>query len=222
MSKGNTDTNRVKNINSYTTLMKLLYNYITPDDGYFKLFKTDCNVGYHDVYDDISSYVYDCDGFSINSRNTGLFTNDREKVGKSLCSEWKYTPPRYIYQSFTPLLHRLLDIVQPLYDKHRLRDAIVNVYGEGDFISYHKDYHASKKEPCSIVFSFEYVDSEEHTMEFYRTTGPDWCTKKDKSETREDFTIRLPHQSVGLMVGMQRKYVHAIRPGNKRISVVFR
>lgn len=202
--------------------MKLLYNYNTRDDGYFKLYKTDCNFSYKDVYDDICNYVYDCDGFSINSRNTGLFSIDREKIGKPLCSEWKYTPPRYIYQPFTPILYRLLDIVQPLYSGYKLEDAIVNVYDEGDFISHHKDYHASKREPCSIVFSFEYDDKEEHVMEFYRTIGEDWSTRKDKSESREEFTISLPHQSVGVMVGMQRKYVHAIKPGKKRISVVFR
>ena len=59
-------------------------------------------------------------------------------------------------------------------------------------------------------------------MEFYRTVGDQWSTKKDKSENREEFTIPLPHQSIGIMVGMQRNYVHAIRPGKKRISVVFR
>ena len=181
-----------------------------------------CSVGYIDVLRDVQDYVYDCDGFSVNSRNTGLFTNDREKVGSPLCKEWKYIPPRYIYQPFTPLLERLLDIVQPLYNGYELSDAIVNVYDEGDFISYHKDYHASKREPCSIVFSFEYDESESHVMEFYRTTGGDWSTRKDRGEEREEFTISLPHQSVGLMVGMQRNYVHAIRPGKKRISVVFR
>ena len=202
--------------------MKLLESYETKDDGYFKLYKLDCSVGYIDVLRDVQDCVYDCDGFSVNSRNTGLFTNDREKVGSPLCKEWNYIPPRYIYQPFTPLLERLLDIVQPLYNGYELSDAIVNVYDEGDFISYHKDYHASKREPCSIVFSFEYDESESHVMEFYRTTGGDWSTRKDRSEEREEFTISLPHQSVGLMVGMQRNYVHAIRPGKKRISVVFR
>lgn len=202
--------------------MQLLHSYKSDDDGYFKLFKVNCDINYDDVYDDVRSYVYDCDGFSINSRNTGLFSIDREKIGKPLCNEWRYTPPRYIYQSFTPILYRLLDIVQPLYCEREMKDAIVNVYDEGDFISYHKDYHASKKEPCSIVFSFEYDESEEHVMEFYRTTGEDWSTRKERGEKREEFIIRLPHQSVGVMVGMQRKYVHAIRPGKKRISVVFR
>ena len=59
-------------------------------------------------------------------------------------------------------------------------------------------------------------------MEFYRTTGGDRSTRKERGDEREEFTISLPHQSVGLMVGMQRNYVHAIRPGKKRISVVFR
>ena len=202
--------------------MELLQHHKTPDDGYFKLYKIDCDISYKDVLDDIKNYVYDCDGFSINSRNTGLFTTKREKIGKPLCEDWKYIPIRYIYQSFTPMLKRLLNIVQDLYKERSFSDAIVNVYNEGDFIAHHKDYHANNKQPCSVVFSFECDEKNEHIMEFYRTVGDQWSTKKDKSENREEFTIPLPHQSIGIMVGMQRNYVHAIRPGKKRISVVFR
>ena len=202
--------------------MELLHHHETPDDGYFKLYKIDCDISYKDVLEDIKNYVYDCDGFSINSRNTGLFTIKREKIGKPLCKDWKYIPTRYIYQSFTPMLTRLLNIVQDLYQERSFSDAIVNVYSEGDFIAHHKDYHASKKQPCSVVFSFECDENNEHIMEFYRTIGDQWSTKKDKTENREEFTIPLPHQSIGIMVGMQRNYVHAIRPGYKRISVVFR
>lgn len=202
--------------------MELLHHHETPDDGYFKLYKVNCDISYKQLLEDVNNYVYDCDGFSINSRNTGLFTIKREKIGQPLCKEWKYIPTRYIYQSFTPMLRRLLNIVQDLYQERTFTDAIVNVYNEGDFIAHHKDYHASNKQPCSVVFSFECDERNQHIMEFYRTIGDQWSTKKDKSENREEFTIPLPHQSIGIMVGMQRNYVHAIRPGKKRISVVFR
>tara|TARA_B100000161_G_C33479211_1_gene381720 strand:+ start:292 stop:900 length:609 start_codon:yes stop_codon:yes gene_type:complete len=202
--------------------MEIIYSYETPDDGYFKLFKVDCNIEYGDIYNDIKDYVYDCDGFSINSRNSGLFTNDREKVGQPLCREWGYIPERYIYQPFTPLLKKLLNIVQPIYKSYHFKDAIVNVYNDGDFISYHKDYHPNIENPCSVVFSFEYDEEDHHVMEFYRTTGDDNSKKKERGDKREQFYIILPHKSIGLMVGMQKKYVHSIKPGNKRISVVFR
>ena len=202
--------------------MELLHFYETPDDGYFKLFKTECKISYTQILNDISNYVYDCDGFSINSRNTGLFTTNKHKVGKPLCSDWKYIPIRYIYQTFTPILYTLLDIVQGLYQERTFTDAIVNVYNDGDFIAHHKDFHELDHQPCSVVFSFEEHENEEHIMEFYRTIGDKWSTKKDRSDKGEAFTISLPHQSIGIMVGMQRNYVHAIRPGKKRISIVFR
>lgn len=115
-----------------------------------------------------------------------------------------------------------MNIVQELYKERVFTDAIVNVYDEGDFIAHHKDYYATDVEPCSAVFSFESDENEEHIMEFYRTIGDQWSTRKDKTKNREEFTISLPHQSLSIMVGMQRNYVHAIRPGKKRISVVFR
>ena len=202
--------------------MQPIYSYETPDDGYFKLFEAVCGIEYDDIYNDIKEYVYDCDGFSVNSRNSGLFTNDREKVGEPLCRDWGYIPERYIYQPFTPLLNKLLNIVQPVHNTYTFKDAIVNMYGEGDFISYHKDYHPDNKDPCSVVFSFEYDVSENHVMEFYRTTGDDNSKKKERGDKREQFSVVLPHKSVGLMVGMQKKYVHSIKPGKKRISVVFR
>jgi hypothetical protein len=202
--------------------MELVHSYKSVDDGYFKLFKTDCNIKYKDVYDDINKYVYKCDGLSINSRNIGLFTLDKDKIGKPFCLKWKHTPNRYIYQPFTPMLEKLHSIIMPLYDNHDLTDAIVNVYDEGDFITYHKDYHSVEREPCSIVFSFEYDETEHHIMEFYRTTGEDWSMKKDKSKNREEFSIILPNHSISVMVGLQRKYAHSIKPGRKRISVVFR
>ena len=202
--------------------MELIHSYKSVDDGYFKLFMTNCNIIYKDVYEDVYKYVYKSDIETVNSRNVGLFTNDKSKIGESFCLKWKHTPTRYIYQSFTPMLERLLDIVSPLYDKHTLTDAIVNVYDEGDFISYHKDYHSVEREPCSIVFSFEQDENESHTMDFYRTTGENWSMKKDKGKNREEFSIKLPNHSISVMVGMQRKYAHSVKPGKKRISVVFR
>ena len=202
--------------------MELLHSYKSVDDGFFMLFKSDCNINYKDVYDDINKYVYNCDGENVNSRNIGLFTLNKDKIGKPFCLKWKHTPNRYIYQTFTPMLKELLEIVTPLYSAHTLTDAIVNVYDEGDFISYHKDYHSVDQEPCSIVFSFEQDENEVHTMDFYRTTGEDWSMKKDKGKTREEFSITLPNLSISVMVGMQRKYTHSIKPGKKRISVVFR
>lgn len=198
--------------------MKLIQSYESKDDGYFKLFKFDCNIHYKEIYDSLDNYVYNDD--TANSRNIGLFTNDKSKIGKSFCLKWKHTPKRYIYQPFLPMLDTILTIANPL--KRHFTDAIVNVYKDGDFISYHKDYHDEEKEPCSVVFSFEQDEKEEHIMEFYRTNGENWSTKKEKGEEREEFTISLPNHSLGLMVGMQKKYVHAVKPGKKRISIVFR
>lgn len=198
--------------------MKLIQSYESKDDGYFKLFKFECNIHYKEIYDSLDNYVYNDD--TANSRNIGLFTNDKSKIGKSFCLKWKHTPKRYIYQPFLPMLDTILTIANPL--KRHFTDAIVNVYKDGDFISYHKDYHDEEKEPCSVVFSFEQDEKEQHIMEFYRTTGENWSTKKEKGEKREEFTISLPNHSLGLMVGMQKKYVHAVKPGKKRISIVFR
>lgn len=203
--------------------MELIQSYTSIDDGYFKLFKSNCNINYKDVYDDINKYVYNCDRLHVNSRHIGLFTLDNSKINQPFCLKWKHTPNRYIYQPFTPMLLKLHLVIQSLYDKHFLTDAIVNVYDDGDFIAYHKDYHSAyNREPCSVVFSFEYDENENHIMEFYRTIGEDWSIKKDKSKYREEFSITLPNNSIGVMVGMQRKYVHSIKPGKKRISVVFR
>lgn len=201
--------------------MELIYNY-TSDDGYFNLFNTNFNINYKDVYDDVKEYVYNCDSETVNSRNIGLFSTDKDKIGQPFCLKWKHTPTRYIYQPFTPMLEMLLAIVKPLYEIHDLTDAIVNVYDEGDFISYHKDYHSVEREPCSIVFSFEQDEKEVHIMEFYRTTGENWSMKKDKGKNREEFSITIPNLSISVMVGMQRKYAHSIKPGKRRISVVFR
>lgn len=198
--------------------MKLIQSYESKDDGYFKLFKFECNIHYKEIYDSLDNYVYNDD--TANSRNIGLFTNDKSKIGKSFCLKWNHTPKRYIYQPFLPMLDTILTIANPL--KRHFTDAIVNVYKDGDFISYHKDYHDEEKEPCSVVFSFEQDEKEQHIMEFYRTTGENWSTKKEKGKEREEFTISLPNHSLGLMVGMQKKYVHAVKPGKKRISIVFR
>ena len=202
--------------------MTLIYHHETPDDGYFKLFKTQLDIAYSDMYNDIFTFLYDCDGFSVNKRYTGIFTVNNSKVGAPMCPNWNYTPERYIFQPFTPMLYKLLEKAKNIYQKHKFTDAIVNLYNEGDFIAHHKDYHSDNHIPCSLVCSFEEEENQQHIMEFYRTIGDQWSTRKDKSETREEFTIPLPHQSFGLMVGMQRHYVHAIKPGKKRISVVFR
>jgi hypothetical protein len=203
-------------------MYKPIYIYKSVDDGYVKLYNSDCDFSYIDIYNDIHKYVYDCDNVFINRRKIGLFTLDKNKLEQPFCLRWKHTPNRYIYQPFTNVLKKLLEKVNNYYNKYKLTDAIVNVYDEGDFIAFHKDYHSLEREPCSIVFSFEYDENEQHIMEFYRTRGENWSIKKDKSGKREEFSLKLPNKSVLLMVGMQKKYVHSIKPGKKRISVVFR
>ena len=51
-------------------------------------------------------------GFSINSETLDFLQLKEDRT--TIMQEWKYIPTRYIYQSFTPMLRRLLNIVQDL------------------------------------------------------------------------------------------------------------
>jgi alkylated DNA repair dioxygenase AlkB len=198
-----------------------MYRHETPDDGSFSLYHLTTDITYIDLFDRLCDCVYKGDGFSVNRRSSGIFTVCAEKVGKPFCDKWNYTPRRYIYQQFNPLLEQLRNDVQML-TPYRLTDAIVNIYGEGDFIAYHKDYHEEGNTPISIVCSFEADVGESHTMEFYRTLDEPKTNKKDRSTEGYTLKILIPDRSVSIMEGMQRRYVHMIHPGKARISVVFR
>ena len=69
--------------------------------------------------------------------------------------------------------------------------------------------------------SFELNVSNTHILEFYRTLGDD-TARKDRTSKGYNLHIPLPDRSIGLMVGMQKKYVHMVHPGGKRVSVIFR
>ena len=199
-----------------------MYTHITPDDGSFTLHKLETDLTYGEIFDRFQGRVFEGDGFSINRRQSGLFTTCPEKVGQSFCADWLYKPKRYVYQPFYPLLDKLCADVERLTPNRRFTEAIVNVYGEGDFIAYHKDYHEPDTTPFSVVCSFEAEPGESHTLEFYRTLDEPATTRKDRSADGYTLQIPLPDRSVGVMDGMQRRYVHMVHPGKARISVVFR
>lgn len=202
--------------------MNLLYSHYTPDDGYFELYKTAFPFSYENILQCVQNKVSDCNGYSVNSRHSALFTSITEDIDTPFCEEWKYTPNRYIYQKMPDTLLKLMDISQKMFPNHILREAIVNVYSDGDFIAYHKDYHKNNRTPVSIMCSFEFDPSCYHILEFYRTLDDPQTTKKDRSS--EGYSLRIPlvDQSIAIMVGMQRRYVHCVHSGKKRVSVVFR
>tara|TARA_B100001094_G_scaffold325825_1_gene380829 strand:+ start:189 stop:797 length:609 start_codon:yes stop_codon:yes gene_type:complete len=202
--------------------MSLVYSHITPDDGYFKLYNTEFPYQYDTLYKNIKNNVYHCDGYSVNSRHSGIFTTISENVGNPFCKDWEYIPQRYVYQEMPVILKELMVIAQNICRHHKLTEAIVNVYGHGDFIAYHKDYHEENKKPIAVMCSFEQDKDTTHTLEFYRTLDDPKTTRKDRSDEGYSLFIPLKNNSVAIMDGMQRRYVHALHPGKKRISVVFR
>jgi len=203
-------------------IMTLLYSHNTPDDGYFKLYKTILPFSYDIILENIKNKVFDCNGYSVNSRHSGLFTSEQEQIGKSFCDEWEYVPKRYVYQEMPDILVTLMEIAQKTFPERKLREAIVNVYGKGDFIAYHKDYHKDNVTPVSVMCSFECDPASNHILEFYRTLDDPQTTRKDRSSSGYSLYIPLVDNSIAIMVGMQRRYVHSLHPGNKRISIVFR
>lgn len=202
--------------------MRLLYAHNTPDDGYFRLYGKKLPFSYDFILGKIQNNVFDCNGYSVNSRHSAIFTCVEEQVGRPFCDEWDYVPKRYIYQKMPGVLVELMEIAQESFPERKLREAIVNVYGKGDFIAYHKDYHKDNNMPVSVMCSFEYDASSEHILEFYRTLDDPRTTRKDRSCEGYSLHIPLVNHSIAVMFGMQRRYVHALHPGNKRISVVFR
>lgn len=198
-----------------------MYHHTTPDDGSFTLHSLDTDTTYGEIFNRFQGRLFKGDGFSVNQRSSGLFTTCPEKVGRPFCADWQYQPKRYIYQPFDPLLEKLRGDVQRL-TPHRLTEAIVNLYAEGDFIAYHKDYHDPSTTPFSVVCSFEAEAGESHILEFYRTQDNPKTTKKDRSAEGYTLQIALPDKTAGIMEGMQRRYVHMVHPGKARISVVFR
>ena len=198
-----------------------MYSHVTPDDGSFTLHPLTTNLTYKDILEHFRDKLYKGDGFSVNQRRSGLFTSCVDKIGRPFCADWNYTPKRYIYQPFDSLLETLRSDIQH-FTPHTFTEAIVNVYGEGDFIAYHKDYHEKNVSPISVVCSFEENADENHILEFYRTLNDPKTTKKDRSIEGYTLRIPLPNRSAGLMEGMQRRYVHMVHPGKSRISIVFR
>jgi hypothetical protein len=199
----------------------------TPDDGYISLYSLSNKIPKYDlIYDKLSSFVYGCNGYSVNKRRSGLFTLEKEKVGAPLCNEWQFVPDRYIYQPFHELLidlrkHVLQLNVVPAHET--LTDAIVNFYEAGDFIAFHKDYHSERATlPVACILSFEKNKDAQHSLEFYRTTGDkDAPARKERGKNAHAFKVTLPDRSIAVMVGMQKRYVHAVEPGPARISIVF-
>ena len=72
--------------------MKLIHHHETPDDGYFKLYKVECAISYKQLLEDVNNYVYDCDGFSINSRNNCkiVLPFNQTWSSNSICHFWIY------------------------------------------------------------------------------------------------------------------------------------
>lgn len=202
--------------------MKLLYSHNTPDDGYFKLYQSSFPFSYKNILENVKHKVFSCNGYSVNNRHSAVFSCDSEQIGNPFCDEWNYVPQRYIYQKMPKIILELMIIAQKSFPERNLREAIINVYGEGDFIAYHKDYHKDDTTPVSVMCSFEYDTSSNHTLEFYRTLDDPETTRKDRSSEGYSLFIPISHNSIAVMVGMQRRYVHSLHPGNKRISVVFR
>lgn len=202
--------------------MTLIYSHITPDDGYFKLYTKNMSFTYDTIYENTKDSVYHCDGYSVNSRHSGIFTSNPSKLGKSFCESWDFVPKRYIYQEMPDLLLELMEVAQTVCTVRKLTEAIVNIYGVGDFIAYHKDYHEENSVPVAVMCSFEEDPQSTHTLEFYRTQDDPKTTRKDRTSEGYSLFVSLTNNSIALMVGMQKRYVHAVQPGKKRISIVFR
>lgn len=206
--------------------MTLNYFRETHDDGKISIYNISTPFNYHYIMSNIENHLHDCNGYSINNRQSAIFSTNQNKIGKPLSDDWLLVPPRYRYQKFIPILHELHNEILKLNiipDAALLTDAFVNLYGDGDFIAFHKDHHdEDNNTPIACILSFEKFPEEHHILQFYRTLGDKYApTKKDRGLNKESFDIKLPNSSLTIMEGMQKKYVHGVKPGKPRISIVF-
>ena len=206
--------------------MELLYFRETPDDGDISIYKIKSLFNYNKILSESENKLFSCNGYSKNNRKSGVFTLDKNKINQPLSNKWKIVPERYKYQPFIPILDSLLkEIINLKFLKSPdlITDAFINLYGKNDFIAFHKDEHDfDNKNPIAVILSFEKYSNNCHVMQFYRTLGNlDATCKKDKSNNKEEFDVILPNSSLAIMNGMQNKYVHSVKPGEERISIVF-
>lgn len=206
--------------------MTLLSFRETHDDGVISIYKFHSKFNYLSLFSKLHTSLFDCNGYTTNKRKSAVFTLQIDKIGKPLSDDWLLVPPRYVYQKFNPTLTELRNEIlnsNLIPNSEYLTDAFVNLYNDGDFIAFHKDHHVDDNiNPTACILSFEENENEYHVIQFYRTIGDKYApTKKEKGINKEEFELILPNSSLAIMVGMQKKYVHAIKPGNKRISIVF-
>ena len=206
--------------------MTLLSFRETHDDGVISVYKIYSKFNYSSLFSKLNKSLFHCNGYTTNKRKSAVFTIQNDKIGKPLSDDWLLVPPRYIYQPFNPILIDLRNEIlnsNLVPNSELLTDAFVNIYNDGDFIAFHKDHHDEDNGcPIACILSFEEKPNEYHAMQFYRTMGDKYAAnKKDKGLNKEEFELILPDSSLAIMVGMQKKYVHAIKPGNSRISIVF-
>ncbi|SVD17826.1 uncharacterized protein METZ01_LOCUS370680, partial [marine metagenome] len=182
-------------------------NYETPDDGSICVYSSYFDQNYETVNSEISDYIYVGDGYSVNQRQSAVFSSDPNKVGTPLCPLWNNIPPRYIYQQFPDILFKIREVAQKICCEivdHQLTEAIVNKYQKGDSISYHKDYHPGNIDtPVSVVCSFEKFPEKSHLLQFYRTVEDadnPRTTKKQRGPDSSEFEIPLDNFSVAVMV----------------------
>lgn len=198
----------------------VLFN--TKDDGFLQLYSLVTSITYSHLNQEFRDRLHKCDGYNGNNRQSAMFTTNESQVSTPFCVHWKYNPPRYIYERMPALLRRLMGQVQQ-YTDVPLSRATVNMYGQGDFISRHKDYYDPEQEPSpiAVICSFEEIPGAIHLMDFYRTIKGHRTTKKDK-HCPHSFSVPLKNHSVAVMMGMQQRYAHSVQPGTPRISVIFR
>jgi hypothetical protein len=206
--------------------MSLLSFRETNDDGVISIYKIETKYNYSSLFSELDKYLFDCNGYTVNKRKSAVFTLQKNKVDKPLSDDWLLVPPRYVYQEFNQILKELRNEILKLNivpETENLVDAFVNLYDDGDFIAFHKDHHDEENViPIACILSFEKYEDEIHVMQFYRTIGDKYApTKKERGINKEEFDVVLPNSSLAVMVGMQKKHVHCVKPGKKRISVVF-
>lgn len=206
--------------------MSLLYFRETPDDGNISVYNITSKFNYNNILTHVDNSLHPCNGYSLNKRRSGVFTLNDSKIGKPLSKNWTLVPLRYVYQPFIPILDSLLREIIDLNIINKdvnITDAFINLYGEEDFIAFHKDEHDKDNlNPIACILSFEKKHNNSHIMQFYRTIGDaNAPAKKDKGINKEEFDVILPDSSLAVMNGMQNKYVHAVKPGGSRISIVF-
>ena len=206
--------------------MSLYYFRETQDDGYISVYNINTKFNYNSILQDVSPYLYNCDGYTKNKRESAVFTSDVNKISQPLSNDWLLVPPRYKYQKFIPIIYQLkkeLKDLNLIENFDSLTDCFINLYNDGDFIAFHRDHHDDDNHfPIACILSFEKFENENHILSFYRTVGDvNAPTKKERGINKEEFDIKLNNNSLVVMHGMQKKYVHSIKPGKPRISVVF-